>query len=159
MTAPCFTPLVIGNFSDMSLFHRTLANWLEYITNRRRTYVAGIPLSKSLLNRTLCWTVSKTFFISITQTKTSEPFLIKWSIVSTAIQVHMFVEHCSWYPNCSSSKYSLSPYSKISTQSKIFRTRLLIAIDRYGKKATFDVLEATEEQKSKKLEKSKKSRS
>ena len=76
-TAPCFTPLVIGNFSDMSLFYRTLANWLEYITNRRRTYEGGIPLSNSLLNKTLCWTVSKAFFISMTQTKTSEPFLIK----------------------------------------------------------------------------------
>ena len=90
----------------------------------------GSPETISFLNKRLCFKRSNALVISIVQAYTSEPFLIKYPIVSKTAHVHMVVDVPGWYAYCRSSKPRLSPNRIRMTQSMSLRTILLIAIDR-----------------------------
>ena len=57
----------------------------------------GMPLCISFSNKILCLTLSNVFVISMTHVLTSDPFQRKYSIDSTAIHVHIFVEFLRKY--------------------------------------------------------------
>ena len=78
------------------MFHLTLTLWLTYMKRRSLKKIAERFLSMSFLKRTLNFTISKAFDMSIMQQKISLLFLRKYLMVSMTTQEHIKVEHFAW---------------------------------------------------------------